>query len=65
MRPLDPELCPACHGDSKVVDSRRDLFRHARRRRRECLSCEYRWNTWEVAADPRPKVSDKSAYPNI
>lgn len=38
--------CPRCHHDnSKVVDSR--PTKEAIRRRRECLKCHYRFNTYE------------------
>lgn len=39
--------CPYCDGDSRVVDSRANLELNAVRRRRECLSCEKRFTTYE------------------
>ncbi|MDO4563191.1 MAG: transcriptional regulator NrdR [Clostridia bacterium] len=40
--------CPFCaHGDSKVVDSRPTEDGNAIRRRRECISCEKRFTTYE------------------
>lgn len=40
--------CPYCnHIDSKVVDSRSSKDGEAIRRRRECLSCERRYTTYE------------------
>lgn len=41
-------LCPICHSaDTKVVDSRSADGGLAIRRRRECLSCERRFSTFE------------------
>ena len=40
--------CPSCqHNDSKVIDSRSSADGTAIRRRRECLSCEFRFSTYE------------------
>ncbi|MBE0476730.1 MAG: transcriptional repressor NrdR [Coriobacteriia bacterium] len=40
--------CPFCgHGETKVVDSRTSEAQDAIRRRRECLSCEKRFTTYE------------------
>ncbi|MCL2679913.1 MAG: transcriptional regulator NrdR [Coriobacteriia bacterium] len=40
--------CPKCgHDDSKVIDSRASEARDAIRRRRECLTCEMRFTTYE------------------
>jgi transcriptional repressor NrdR len=40
--------CPSCHADdTKVVDSRLAADGAAIRRRRECLSCQYRFTTYE------------------
>ena len=40
--------CPFCgHDETKVVDSRVSESRDAIRRRRECLSCEQRFTTYE------------------
>ena len=40
--------CPYCgHQEDKVVDSRSAQDGHAIRRRRECLSCERRFTTYE------------------
>lgn len=41
-------LCPACDSDdTKVVDSRAAEEGHCIRRRRECVSCQYRFTTFE------------------
>ncbi|MEW6105795.1 MAG: transcriptional regulator NrdR, partial [Bacillota bacterium] len=41
--------CPYCgHPDSRVVDSRATDEGSAIRRRRECVSCERRFTTYEV-----------------
>jgi transcriptional repressor NrdR len=40
--------CPVCHADdTKVVDSRAADEGSAIRRRRECLTCSYRFTTYE------------------
>lgn len=40
--------CPKCGGqDDKVIDSRASKEGSVIRRRRECLSCEYRFTTYE------------------
>lgn len=40
--------CPYCRAlDSKVIDSRMTKEGNAVRRRRECLSCEHRFTTYE------------------
>lgn len=41
-------LCPKCHSlDDKVIDSRLCQEGERIRRRRECLSCHYRFTTYE------------------
>ena len=41
-------LCPKCKfEDSKVVDSRPSHSDSSIRRRRECLSCKFRFTTYE------------------
>ena len=41
--------CPFCnHFDSKVTDSRNAVEQNAIRRRRECLSCQKRFTTFET-----------------
>ena len=43
-----PMKCPFCgHSESKVVDSRESQEAQSIRRRRECLSCERRFTTYE------------------
>lgn len=40
--------CPKCHSNNlKVIDSRPIEDGSAIRRRRECLTCQYRFNTYE------------------
>lgn len=52
--------CPSCHAaDTKVVDSRLAEDGAAVRRRRECLSCRYRFTTFERMEDA-PLVVIKS-----
>ena len=44
--------CPSCgHPESKVVDSRPSDDGAAIRRRRECLSCQHRFTTYERLGD--------------
>jgi len=41
--------CPSCgHFDSKVIDSRPSADNSSIRRRRECLSCQRRFTTYET-----------------
>ncbi len=48
MRYLTVMKCPFCgHPEDKVVDSRESKEGEAIRRRRECLSCEKRFTTYE------------------
>jgi DNA-directed RNA polymerase subunit M/transcription elongation factor TFIIS len=46
----DPEVCPKCAADSRVVNTRAGTM--SRKRRRECLACAYRWNTYESLINP-------------
>src|SRR5437870_13819109 len=40
--------CPKCGSrDDKVIDSRQSRDRSSSRRRRECLTCKYRFTTYE------------------
>lgn len=59
-------MCPSCRADdTKVVDSRVTHEGAAVRRRRECLTCSYRFTTFE-RVDEVPLVvrkSDGSAQP--
>ncbi|NVJ67344.1 MAG: transcriptional regulator NrdR [Gammaproteobacteria bacterium] len=49
--------CPFCsHNDTKVIDSRLVADGSQVRRRRECLSCEERYTTFEAAELVMPKV---------
>lgn len=50
VRLRDPESCPKCGGDSRVVYT--DRHPQSRKRRRECLGCRYRWNTFESLINP-------------
>lgn len=56
-------LCPNCHKDSKVTDSRDDG--KTIRRRRECLKCGHRFTTYERIEQPKLFVikRDKSLQP--
>lgn len=46
----DPELCPSCQADSRVVDSRkRPTFRW---RQRKCVVCKRTWPTYETLLHP-------------
>lgn len=41
--------CAICGGKTKVIDSRSN--EDSKRRRRECLECNYRFSTVEIDAD--------------
>jgi transcriptional repressor NrdR len=52
--------CPHCgHGEDRVVDSREAQEGHVTRRRRECLSCERRFTTYERIEEMHPSVVKK------
>lgn len=53
-------LCPFCHGETKVIDSRSSED-HVIRRRRECLNrdCERRFTTYEKIEEAPLKVIKK------
>jgi len=52
-------ICPFCrHGETKVIDSRASQ-QFAIRRRRECLSCERRFTTYERIEESPLKVIKK------
>jgi transcriptional regulator NrdR family protein len=46
----DPETCPKCSHNSRVINTRASTM--CRKRRRECLVCAHRWNTYESLIDP-------------
>jgi transcriptional repressor NrdR len=54
MMPLLVVECPYCGSDSRVLDSRG--VANQVRRRRQCLSCERRFTTYERLADPDIRV---------
>ena len=58
--------CPSCgYAESKVIDSRPYSDNHEIKRRRECLSCGYRFSTYE-RLEERPLLvlkSDGSSEP--
>lgn len=52
--------CIKCHAaDSKVIESREAGDGDAIRRRRECLTCQYRYTTYERAERPNLAVVKK------
>src|SRR3990167_6074217 len=52
-----PMHCPFCNaGDTKVIDSRLMRENNQTRRRRECLSCEERFTTFETVELSLPRV---------
>ena len=56
--------CPFCgEPETKVIDSRLSNDTNAIKRRRECVSCEMRFNTSEISELSYPRVikSDKSS----
>jgi transcriptional regulator NrdR family protein len=53
----NPERCPTCNGESKVINSRPWLDASAshviaRRRERACRTCTHVWVTYETTLDP-------------
>jgi transcriptional repressor NrdR len=55
--------CPFCgHDETKVVDSRVSESQDAIRRRRECLSCEQRFTTYERVEDMPLMVLKKDGH---
>ena len=58
--------CPFCtFEESKVIDSRLIANGNEIRRRRECLRCQERWTTYELAELVMPKIikQDNSRVP--
>ena len=58
--------CPFCtFEESKVIDSRLIADGNEIRRRRECLRCQERWTTYELAELVMPKIikQDNSRVP--
>jgi transcriptional repressor NrdR len=54
--------CPFCgHQENKVVDSRLGQNGDITRRRRECLSCESRFTTYERVEELMPMVVKKNS----
>lgn len=51
---VDSVQCPKCNGESKVIDSRDE--ESARRRRRRCERCKYRYTTYEIHADEYNRI---------
>ncbi len=52
--------CPACHSiDTKVIDSRLGKEGDSIRRRRECVSCQSRFTTYERVEELYPTVIKK------
>ena len=56
-------ICPKCHADSAVLDSRTKQHGIIRRRR-QCKDCKYRWSTVEVLAS-ETKFNSASHIANI
>src|SRR5262245_23333003 len=55
--------CPFCQADNdKVIDSRASHEGAAIRRRRECISCQRRYTTYERPEDTTIKVIKKDGY---
>lgn len=53
--------CPKCaHEDSKVIESREAGEGDSIRRRRECLSCAYRYTTYERIERPNLAILKKN-----
>lgn len=50
-------ICPVCGENTKVIDSRADV--DSVNRKRECLSCKYRFLTVEIDEDLYEKISGR------
>jgi len=51
----DPERCATCGSRGRVIDSRRE---HGyRRRRRQCVDCGRKWNTYESFLNVQPAIA--------
>lgn len=50
--------CPSCGGDTQVTETR-DAGKNTVRRRRSCIQCKQRFNTFEQVAPPRLKVEKR------
>lgn len=58
--------CPKCgFDDSKVLDSRPVEENNSIRRRRECLSCQHRFTTYEIIDVSNPIVIKKNGTKEI
>lgn len=56
-RPISGIHCPGCgSGKSRVVDSRDEPAKQARRRRHQCLVCDRRYTTYEITAEEYRKL---------
>jgi transcriptional regulator NrdR family protein len=51
MQLRDPEACPICGADSRVVQSQHTPTH--RWRRRQCIVCKGSWRTFESLINPR------------
>lgn len=56
-------ICPQCHGDSKVLETRPAAG--GVRRRRECLSCGTRFATREVCVEAAKPREEKKLPPLV
>lgn len=54
--------CPICSADTKVIDSRSVEDRTKKRRRRQCLACEFRFSTQETRYDPFDRDPEYTAH---
>ena len=53
--------CPYCHHlETQVIDSRLINDSHSVRRRRRCMACDRRFNTYETAEIRMPQVIKSS-----
>lgn len=53
--------CPSCkYHTSHVTDSGRQLSKEFIRRRRKCLRCDHRWNTFEITEAEHNRILSRS-----
>lgn len=55
--------CSKCGSDTKVLETRANED-GLPKRRRECLSCGYRFNTLEIEENPKPR-QEKPSEPKV
>lgn len=57
----DPDTCPRCSEEGRIINSRRVEARIVkgqpiigyRKRRHQCRVCAFRWSSWDTIINPR------------